>query len=122
VISGGVGAAATSSVFGDFQSGKLYAIEVFIYGTSPSASSHSLSLSLATNTSIPISFSNFEIVSGDTYRGGVHKFESGLIGKAYLNATSTSKMMASVTCGDVTSSDNITLAGFFTAQEVGAIS
>ncbi len=121
-ISGSAGSSAVSTAFGNFSAGSSYEVDIYIYGTSPFGSAHNLSLSFTSSAGLPITFSNFQTVSGLSYRTGVNRVESGVIGRVLINSTNASSLFATVYCGDATTGDTLTLSGFFLAQQVGSVS
>ncbi len=121
-ISGSAGSSAVSTIFGNFSAGSAYEVDIYIYGTSPFGSAHNLSLSITSSAGLPITFSNFQTVSGLSYRTGVNRVESGVIGRVLINSTNASSLFATVYCGDTTTGDSLTLSGFFLAQQVGSVS
>ena len=120
VISGAAGSSSASIPFGNFQAGKAYLIDINIHGLSPFATH--LSMSISASAGIPITFTDYITMKGDSYRNNTVQSELGLIGKVLLNVTTATNLIVTVICGETTSiSNTVSVSGFFTAIQVQTV-
>jgi len=113
-----------SNGFGTFEAGKSYVVDVFVTGVAADGSSLTLNVAFAAGAGMRIVSSSYVIGSGYSFRGGSAKYESSAIAKLLVTVDSGSSQQITVTASSSNSSsgDPMTLAGYFTNEQVGSVS
>ena len=119
------GGVASSSSFGDFSQGRSYAIEITIKGTVPSKSVVAMGNIVSFGTGITKIFEERSNYSGSDFRSGASFLENYLHVKLLISISptaSTPRLSISITSGDGSGADPITLTGSYASQLVGSVS
>ena len=113
-----------SNGFGTFEAGKSYVVDVFVTGVAADGSSLTLNVAFAAGAGMRIVSSSYVIGSGYSFRGGSAKYESSAIAKLLVTVDSGSSQQITVTASssNASSGDPMTLAGYFTNEQVGSVS
>ncbi len=118
------GNSKNSSLFGNFENGKKYIVDLMIYGVNADPEPYALSLTVTASTGSPNISVKYLVVEGNTYRSNSVSIEHSIIAKVIIDATSAGSdfsLIASVKSGTRTTSAPITFSGDFVTLLVGAI-
>ncbi len=127
LLSGDAGTSSISNSFSSFTAGKKYVLDALIYATnSDTTEAYPLKVTFAASTGTPIITTKYLVSRGTSYRTSSARPEYSIHAKVVIDASSVGAnfgLVATVICGSRTSfaGTQLTIAGDYTAQEVGSI-
>ena len=127
LLSGDAGTSSISNSFSSFTAGKKYVVDALIYATnSDTTEAYPLKVTFAASSGSPIITTKYLVSRGTSYRTSSARPEYSIHAKVVIDASSVGAnfgLVATVICGSRTSfaGTQLTLAGDYTAQEVGSI-
>jgi hypothetical protein len=127
LLSGDAGTSSISNSFSSFTAGKKYVVDALIYATnSDTTEAYPLKVTFAASTGSPIITTKYLVSRGTSYRTSSARPEYSIHAKVVIDASSVGAnfgLVATVICGSRTSfaGTQLTIAGDFTAEEVGSI-
>ena len=127
LLSGDAGTSSISNSFSSFTAGKKYVVDALIYATnSDTTEAYPLKVTFAASTGTPIITTKYLVSRGTSYRTSSARPEYSIHAKVVIDASSVGAnfgLVATVICGSRTSfaGTQLTIAGDFTAEEVGSI-
>ncbi len=127
LLSGDAGTSSISNSFSSFTAGKKYVVDALIYATnSDTTEAYPLKVTFAASTGTPIITTKYLVSRGTSYRTSSARPEYSIHAKVVIDASSVGAnfgLVATVICGSRTSfaGTQLTIAGDYTAQEVGSI-
>ena len=127
LLSGDAGTSSISNSFSSFTAGKKYVVDALIYATnSDTTEAYPLKVTFAASTGSPIITTKYLVSRGTSYRTSSARPEYSIHAKVVIDASSVGAnfgLVATVICGSRTSfaGTQLTIAGDYTAQEVGSI-
>lgn len=127
LINGVPGSSTNSTGFGNFIANKRYVVDVLIYATNLDSLAYPLKVAFESSLGSPVITTNYLVMNGSSYRTSTLRPEYSILAKVLVDASSVEAafgLIATVTCGSQTggNSQKLTVAGDFTAYEVGSIS
>jgi hypothetical protein len=127
LLSGDAGTSSISNSFSSFTAGKKYVVDALIYATnSDTTEAYPLKVTFAASSGSPIITTKYLVSRGTSYRTSSARPEYSIHAKVVIDASSVGAnfgLVATVICGSRTSfaGTQLTIAGDYTAQEVGSI-
>ena len=127
LLSGDAGTSSISNSFSSFTAGKKYVVDALIYATnSDTTEAYPLKVTFAASSGSPIITTKYLVSRGTSYRTSSARPEYSIHAKDVIDASSVGAnfgLVATVICGSRTSfaGTQLTIAGDYTAQEVGSI-
>jgi hypothetical protein len=127
LLSGDAGTSSISNSFSSFTAGKKYVVDALIYATnSDTTEAYPLKVNFAASSGSPIITTKYLVSRGTSYRTSSARPEYSIHAKVVIDASSVGAnfgLVATVICGSRTSfaGTQLTIAGDYTAQEVGSI-
>ena len=127
LLSGDAGTSSISNSFSSFTAGKKYVLDALIYATnSDTTEAYPLKVTFAASSGSPIITTKYLVSRGTSYRTSSARPEYSIHAKVVIDASSVGAnfgLVATVICGSRTSfaGTQLTIAGDYTAQEVGSI-
>jgi hypothetical protein len=126
LINGIAGSSTVSTGFGNFSATKSYLVDVLIYATNLSMPPFSLKVNFTSSSGASIISTKYIVTDGSSYRSSSSTYEYSIYAKVIVNGsaeTSNFNLIATVTCGELTSSPStkLTVSGDYVAQEIGTI-